>query len=67
MMRLWHRSSERSSKLTQVPGIGPLPASALVVSIGDVKNFDGCRHLTYAVNKPRPLHHLHKLRGYVPM
>ena len=31
----WHRSSEASSKLAQVPGIGPITASALIASIGD--------------------------------
>jgi transposase len=29
----WHRQSDASSKLAQVPGIGPITASALVASI----------------------------------
>ena len=35
----WHRSSDASSKLAQIPGIGPITASALVASLGDAKNF----------------------------
>jgi transposase len=41
----WHRSSELSCKLAQVPGIGPITASALVASIGDAKNFDNGRQV----------------------
>lgn len=41
----WHRSSELSSKLAGVPGIGPLTASALVATIGDAKNFDSGRQV----------------------
>lgn len=41
----WHRNSEASCKLAQVPGIGPITASALIASIGDAKNFDGGRQL----------------------
>ena len=35
----WHRESEASRKLEQIPGIGPLSASALVATIGDAKQF----------------------------
>lgn len=41
----WHRSSEVSKKLAQIPGIGPITASALVASLGDAKNFDGGRQV----------------------
>lgn len=41
----WHRSSELSSKLAGVPGIGPITASALVATIGDAKNFDSGRQV----------------------
>lgn len=41
----WHRGSEVSCKLAQVPGIGPITASALVASIGDAKNFDSGRQV----------------------
>jgi transposase len=41
----WHRSSDASSKLAQIPGIGPITASALVASLGDAKNFDNGRQV----------------------
>ena len=43
-IKAWHRGSELSSKLAQVPGIGPITASALVASIGD-RNFDSGRQV----------------------
>src|SRR5581483_4154439 len=33
----WHKRDERSRKLEQVPGIGPITTSALVASIGDAR------------------------------
>lgn len=44
-IQAWHRSSDLSCKLAQVPGIGPITASALVASIGDAKNFDSGRQV----------------------
>ncbi|MDM0037432.1 IS110 family transposase [Variovorax sp. J22G21] len=44
-IQAWHRGSELSRKLAQVPGIGPITASALVASIGDAKNFDSGRQV----------------------
>ena len=41
----WHRQSEASRKLEQVPGIGPITASALIASLGDAKNFEGGRQV----------------------
>ena len=41
----WHRSSEMSRKLAEIPGIGPITATALVASIGDAKNFVSGRQL----------------------
>ncbi|CAM3486938.1 IS110 family transposase [Polaromonas hydrogenivorans] len=41
----WHRQSEASRKLEEVPGIGPITASALVASLGDAKNFDSGRQV----------------------
>jgi len=39
----WHRGSELSRKLEDIPGIGPLAASAMVASIVDPHSFDnGC-------------------------
>jgi transposase len=41
----WHRDTEMSKKLAEIPGIGPLTASALVATIGDIKNFSNGRQL----------------------
>lgn len=41
----WHRSHDLSLKLAQVPGIGPITASALIASITDAKSFDNGRQL----------------------
>lgn len=41
----WHRENAASRKLTAIPGIGPLTASALVASIGDAKSFENGRQL----------------------
>ena len=41
----WHREHEDSKRLEQVPGIGPITASALVASLGDVKSFQNGRQL----------------------
>ena len=44
-LQRWHRQSDASKKLAQIPGIGPITASALVASIGDAKSFDNGRQL----------------------
>lgn len=41
----WHRANALSRKLEQIPGIGPITASALVASVGDAKNFANGRQL----------------------
>ena len=41
----WHSNSVVSCKLAEIPGIGPITASALVASIGDAKNFDSGRQV----------------------
>lgn len=41
----WHRDNDASRKLAQIPGIGPITASALVASIGDAKSFANARQL----------------------
>jgi transposase len=41
----WHRASDTSKKLAEIPGIGPITASALVASIGDARNFKNARQL----------------------
>lgn len=44
-IQAWHRTNEASRKLADIPGIGPITASALVASIGDARNFDDGRQL----------------------
>jgi transposase len=44
-IRNWHRGSDASKKLEQIPGIGPITARALVASIGDAKSFQSGRQL----------------------
>jgi len=44
-IQLWHRQHDASCRLAQIPGIGPLTASALVASIGDAKSFESGRQL----------------------
>ena len=39
MIMAWHRSSEVSKRLDQVPGVGPVLATALVASVADPKAF----------------------------
>jgi transposase len=41
----WHRSCDHSRRLEQVPGIGPIVATALVAEIGDWKAFRSGRSL----------------------
>jgi transposase len=41
----WHRSCEASRRLEEIPGIGPVVATALVAEIGDWKAFGSGRNL----------------------
>jgi len=41
----WHRGNEASRRLEQIPGIGPITASALVATIGDVRGYKNARQL----------------------
>lgn len=41
----WHRQHPISRRLAQIPGIGPISASALVASIGDARAFRNGRQL----------------------
>ena len=41
----WHRSCEESRRLEEIPGIGPIAATALVAEIGDWKAFRSGRNL----------------------
>ena len=44
-IQAWHRENAASKKLAQIPGIGPITASAMVAAIGDAKNFENGRQL----------------------
>lgn len=44
-IRDWHKSHDSSRKLSSIPGIGPLTASALAATIGDARNFANGRQL----------------------
>ena len=44
-IQLWHRSNAASRKLAEIPGVGPITASALVASVGDATNFTSGRQL----------------------
>jgi len=43
MINAWHRSSETSRRLDEIPGIGPALATALVASVADPKAFRSAR------------------------
>lgn len=44
-IKAWHRSNEASQRLEQIPGIGPLTATAMVATVGDARNFKNGREL----------------------
>ena len=44
-IQVWHRENVGSRKLAQIPGLGPITASALVATIGDAKCFKNGRQL----------------------
>lgn len=44
-IQLWHRQHDISCKLAEIPGIGPITASALAASIGDARSFANGRQL----------------------
>jgi transposase len=46
MIRAWHRSSEASRRLDDIPGVGPALATALVASIADAKAFRSGRNFS---------------------
>ena len=39
MINAWHRSNETSKRLDEIPGVGPVLATALVASVADPKAF----------------------------
>lgn len=44
-IKAWYRSNEACQRLGQVPGIGPLTATAMVATVGDARNFKNGREL----------------------
>lgn len=38
-IRIWHRTNQDSQRLATIPGVGPLLASAIVATVGDVSRF----------------------------
>ncbi len=40
----WHRASEQSKRLADIPGIGPITASAMLATVGDIRAFRSARH-----------------------
>ena len=45
----WHKGNEPSQRLANIPGVGPITASAVVATIGDASNFTSARHLASAL------------------
>lgn len=41
----WHRANEDSCRLAEIPGVGPITASALVASVGDARSFTNGRQM----------------------
>jgi transposase len=54
MINAWHRSSETSRRLEEIPGIGPALATALVASVADPKAFRSGRFLGLIKLEPGP-------------
>jgi transposase len=44
-IRQWHEQNDVSRRVSEIPGIGPLTASALVASVSDAKAFSNGRQL----------------------
>jgi transposase len=44
-IQLWHRENEASLKLAEIPGLGPITASAIVATVGDAREFNNGRQL----------------------
>lgn len=43
-MLSWHRSNEASSRLAEIPGVGPVIATGLVAKVGNASQFASARH-----------------------
>jgi transposase len=44
-IKVWHRDNALSRKLEDIPGIGPITASALVATVGNATSFDDGRQM----------------------
>ena len=40
----WHRASEQSKRLAEIPGVGPITASAMLATVGNIHAFRSARH-----------------------
>jgi len=45
-IKSWHRDDEVSRRIEEIPGIGPITASALTASVGDARTFKNGRQLS---------------------
>jgi transposase len=45
LIKAWHRDNPASLKLAEIPGIGPITASAMVASVGNARDFSNGRQL----------------------
>ena len=45
-LQAWHRSQHASQRLTTIPGVGVITATALIATIGDGSQFNSGRHLS---------------------
>jgi transposase len=44
-IQLWHRQNEASQRLGEIPGIGPITASAIAATVGNAREFKSGRQL----------------------
>jgi transposase len=44
-IKAWHRENEASRRLEQIPGIGPMTATALLATMGEARNFSNGRQV----------------------
>ena len=45
-IKRWHRENDDSRKLADIPGVGPMTASAVVATVGDARNFKNGRQMS---------------------
>jgi len=44
-IKVWHKNNADSQRLEEIPGIGPITATALIATIGNARNFKNGREL----------------------